>query len=922
LDFIKQASETAEKSFDFEEAIKQQQAFTSDLERFKAQLRQKNADVKAIQDELFNMVQASGMSPAKVKAVLGLLRKIRPEQQTTTNLKNLMKAIMRASEYTEQQNQRKLRAQIRKELKKSKAKKTKGILKGKFTADVQRQLDEIAAHIDDSRDAARLKAIENLERSELDPTDENYLSADDVLLANEKLSMRGITGMTSTELAHVLANIESLKTGGRTLRAVQQEKNNERLREIRTAVMGIVTGGKGLKSGYRSVPRKQLAAEKGLWDKFTNWQYGWDSLLDKLSKFDKASQPFESVLSRFGSEVHRAEAMEAVSTARWMNEIRTAAGRILGGEDDSEINVELNKLGQDVVLGPFVNADGEYVTIETTRDALIKKYMELLDPTLEFTFVGGVDEETGESYGMRWTDEMIDAVREELEPKETAWAEWQMDFYRKYHGSVNAVYRLVYGVDLPFNPFYSPIARDIDIEIPENVLLAKEASHYASVLNGSLKSRQPNVKALKFPGATSVLVDHIVRMEHFKAWTGVLSDMRRVLGNTDIRRAIEQYHGIGMLRTIDGFLQDMARGGIERSKIARGADWLRVNFTKAILGLKPVIGLKQLPSFLGYTTAMPILDFVEGVADFWTDPVGHAQFLREHSGTLAKRWGEGFERDIRFAMQQKGWEKKLSGKTNISDWFFTYIRFGDKLATMQGGWAAYKSAKKAGKSDAEAIAFAEDVTGRTQPTSDISTLAAGQRGGSMLKLWTMFQNQPNKYFRIIANNARNIQYGRGSSEKALYNIMLVWAFLPMLFQLISDAGKFRWKNQLQATLLGPLNTVLIFGAVVKSLVGAALGDPMEYRGSPVVSSVAKGTRAVTKARRFVLDAADPWKDADMDDLIGAVEDLAEAAGQVGGAPTPYIVQAEKALREGRLAEFVFSRYSLGEPEEEGYVVPK
>jgi len=484
------------------------------------------------------------------------------------------------------------------------------------------------------------------------------------------------------------------------------------------------------------------------------------------------------------------------------------------------------------------------------------------------------------------------------------------------------VYRQAYGVDLPFNQFYSPIARDMEIQLPESVMLAKEAQLLASAKNGSLKSRQPNVQVLKDIGATSTLVNHIARMEHFKAWTDALIDMRRVFGHKEIRLAIEQYHGAQILRTLDRHIEDMARGGVDRAKTYRAADWLRVNFTKAILGAKPVIGLKQLPSFIGYTTEMPVYDFLEGVADFWTAPLKHLQELKDKSGTLKKRWGEGHERDIREAMQKKGWEKKLTGTRKLSDWFFTYIRLGDKFATMQGAWAAYQSALKAGKSDAQAIAFAEDVTGRTQPTSEISTLAAGQRGGSLLKLWTMFQNQPNKYFRIIANNARNLQAGRGSAAKHIYNIWLVWAFLPMLFQLISDAGRFKGKNQAQAVLLGPLNSILILGSIAKSLVGMALGNGMEYRGSPVVSSVGKAERAVSKAAKFARDVKDPWTDADMNDLVAAIEYTAETAGQVLGAPTPYMVQAEQALRSRRPAQLIFSRYSLGEKKDKDeYVAP-
>jgi GNAT superfamily N-acetyltransferase len=903
MTFIKQASETAEAAFDYGEQIKWQEAFKGDLEKFQSKLTQKNADVKSIQDELFTMVKASGMTPAKVKSVLGLLRNIRPENQVKTNLKNLMKAISRATQYTEDQNRRLLTSAIRKQLKKAKPKKKEGILKGKFTADVQNKLDDIASHIDDDRDLMRAKMLKNM-----DAYDKGEIAYEEMRLANEQLSMRGIKGMTSQELLHVLENVKSLKEGGKTIRQAERDANTERVHGIRSAVMRVVTGDKGLKAGRQSVPRRQLATQAGFLEKLINWQYGWDNLLDKLSKLHK-SEPYQSPLSQFGNEVHRAEALEAASTVKWMSQVRDAAARIFDAKTDSQINAELNRLTEETTLGPFANADGAEITLTLTRDQLIKKYMELQDPTLEATFIGGVNEDTGRSYGMRWTDEIIEAVQSELTSQEKAWADWQMAFYRRYYNSVNAVYRQVYGVDLPFNPMYSPINRDVDIEIPENVLLAKEAVHYASTVNGSLKSRQANVKALKFTSATQVLVNHILRMEHFKAWNDTMSDLRRIFGNPDIRRGIEQYHGMPILKTIDEFMQDMARGGVAREKINRTADTLRRNFTKAILGFKPAIALKQIPSVLAYSTEMPLGDFVAGVADFWADPVGHYKFLTENSSALKKRWGEGFERDIRFAMKQD-WVKQLSGKTDVTRWFMGLIRAGDKFATMQGAWAQYQSQRKAGKSQEAAIAAAEDTTNRTQPTSEISTLAPGQRGGSLLKLWTMFQNQPNKYFRIIADNARNLKYHRGSPIKAAANIVTAWAVLPMLFQFIADAFRLKKEKQLQASLLGPINNLLIIGGLAKQMIGWATGELYEYQGTPIVSTTQKLQRGMTKTSKIIKDTASPASHIDMDDVVSAVEYFAEAGGQLAGVPTPYMVQAEKAVREGRAAELVFSRYSL------------
>jgi len=864
------------------------QASKGKIAQIRTEYQQKTKSIETIKKSLVNY--------ANQNLPLNERGKMLARVKNAKTEKDLKEAIELADKYSEQYNQRLLRNKIQKEIKRAKPKKKEGILKGKFTADIQNQLDEIATNLTGDREQARAKIVENITAYE-----NGSIQYEQMREENDKLSMAGVKGMTANELQHVLDNIVSLKEKGKTIRQAERNRQNERIGQIKTEMVNILTGGKGLKKGAESVPRESLAANKTFIERLVNWQYGWDNLLDKLSKFHE-SKPYQSPLSHFGNEVHQAEVLEALGIEKWVNEIADNAMKIFDVQNRKDLSAALGELQKETILGPFVNADGVEIKLELTRDQLIKKYMELADPTLEATFKGGVNEETGRPYGMRWTDEIIETVKNELTEQEKKWADWQLSFYRKYYDSVNVVYRDVYGVDLPFNLFYSPIGRDVEVEIPENILLAKEAVHYASTINGSLKSRQPNIKPLKFNSATQILTNHVVKMEHFKGWTEAMRDMRRIFGNPDIRRSIEQYHGRRILKTIDEFIEDMARGGVARGKTNRSADLVRRNFTLSILGLKPAIALKQIPSVIAYTSEMPFGDFVSGVGDFWSKPIENYKFLVGHSAILRKRYSKGFERDIRFAMQ-KSWSKVLAGKGNFSDWFMALIRSGDKFATMQGGWAKYKSELKKGKTIEQAIAEAERTTNRTQPTSDISTLAAGQRGGSFVKLLTMFQNQPNKYFRIIADNARNIRFHRGSSVKAATNILTAWVVLPMLFQFIADAFRFKKEHQLQAALLGPINNLLILGAFAKNAVGWTMGELFDYQGSPVVSTAQKTQYGISKLAK---------DDVKTEDVVAAIEYFAEAAGQAAGLPTPYFVQLEKAVRKGKPKQLIFSEYSLKE----------
>ena len=152
-----------------------------------------------------------------------------------------------------------------------------------------------------------------------------------------------------------------------------------------------------------------------------------------------------------------------------------------------------------------------------------------------------------------------------------------------------------------------------------------------------------------------------------------------------------------------------------------------------------------------------------------------------------------------------------------------FVRAGDKLAVMQGMWTVFYSETKgqtknaSAKNIEDAMVRGAIISDRTQPSYTTESLSAGQRGGSLLKLFTMFQTQPNKYFQLIANNARNFKYGRGSRIKAASNIALAWAILPMLFQFIGDGGKWYTPHQLRALILGGANHILVFGSKIRGM---------------------------------------------------------------------------------------------------------
>ncbi len=819
--------------------------------------------------------------------------------------KGLEKAIEKVGELAEKTEVRSLRTQIEKELKTAIPKVKGGVLRGRFGADAQKLLGDVRKTNKQLKESG--KSTEDLVNQNIDAFNDGSMSWDDMLYKNEVLQLSSVEGKSADELRSVLTGIQAIKASGRVTSKTIAEAEKARINIVREDVVDTVTGGKGLKPGTGGeVPASELDVKKGWFDTFQNWQYAWDDLLDKLSFFDRKTRAFKSRISNFGNTVHEARNAQNLGLEQQRLVVRSAFEGIFKTNDNTKIDSILKAMRNDTLdLGTFKNVAGNNVNLKLTKGQAIKKYQELLDPTLDPTF-----RDT-----MKWTDEMMDAVRNSLTPEERAWADWQLQFYREYYDSINQVFRKMYGVDLPNNPNYSPILREGTKVLEENLLVLENSAKYATTLNNSLKSRVRNKRALKFSDANDTFMNHIEHMEHFKAFTGTIRDLRRVFNNRDVVNAIKQFRGSPILKTLNGYIDDMARDSTDRILTLNPIDKLRANFTKSILGAKPAISLKQIPSLLAYMTDMPTRDFFGGVGDFWKNPIKNFKFLKEHSIEMRTRWGSGHERDIKLAMR-KGYPQLISGKGKFSDKFLGLIRAGDKVATVQGNWAKFQSEMKGlaftEENIARAIAATERTMNRTQPSFGLESLSTLQKGGSLLKAGTMFQNQPNKYYRIISNTIRNLRAGRISPQEASKNLILTWVILPSLFQFVSDAFQIKPLHQIGAIALGPARFILGLGSAVQSGVDIATGRFHPFQVTPLTQPIDDLLVLEQNIKSILKDITDPSKGIDEEDVIKALERVAKFAGGITGLPTPYLVQVERAIREGDIFGLVFSDYAQGQ----------
>ena len=743
-------------------------------------------------------------------------------------------AVAKVAKVADEAEKRELRVDIIKELRTATVKRENGITKGKYTAEIQAHIDAIRHNLNIDRDKATAQIEDNILKFT-----RGEMTQAKMLEQNELLSIAGVKGQSASQLEHTLEVIQNLKKTGRLERTTkyldQKAVRDKRISDI----VSELTKGKGTKSVASSIPCEMTATKDTVLGKVFNRNYSFGSLMEKLSKYTK--KPRQSALAKLDQLAYTSRQAESEGIISTFSESQKKALEIFGAKNRSELTNTWRQMTHEKVklrIKIVHPTEGpKWVDLELTKGQLMKKYQEMLDPTLDKTF----------EEGMNWGYDARSAVVDSLTDKEKAWAEYQMNHYQKYWDSINQVYKEKYGVDLGHNPYYSPIRRDIEAEIPEDLLVYEDLQNYASVLNGSLKARVASRKPLKFTDANEVFVNHIQQMEHFKAWANTMTDLRSTFGSKQVRDAIIQYHGKDILGQVDTLIDRFAKAGVDRQHTVHALDILRANFSRSILGLKPNIALQQVTTLPMFLSEMSVKDLTLGIADFYKNPIANYRKAIK-SGYLNTRYTQGMERDIAAAKSMNLYRRAFSGQGSVKDWTYALMESGDKAGVVPGWWAKYKAGLKEGLSDVDAMREAGMAVDRTQNTSAIDTLSTLQSGGSFWKAMTMFQNQPNKYFQIIANNMRDIRYGRGNPVKAAVSVALAWAVMPAIFQFVSDGFQFKKDRQARAVLLGPINDLLVIGQIAQNLGDKIAGEPFDYQPSPATSVINDTGNLISKIR--------------------------------------------------------------------------
>ena len=331
-----------------------------------------------------------------------------------------------------------------------------------------------------------------------------------------------------------------------------------------------------------------------------------------------------------------------------------------------------------------------------------------------------------------WEDTTMQEIEDQLSPQAKAVRGWFASKYNQGHASINTVFKRMYGIDLPQEANYAPGTFEHEGEQVSTDPYGHGLIPEAGVAAGFLKGRQQHLAIPRIEDAYNVFLGHATQTEHWKAYAELTRDMRAVLGNVEVRRAIVAKEGqeyYDKLAGTKGWLRALEKNGIDTRSANKTLDSImrkyQSSYAKIALAWNVATMLKQSSAALGAMFDMPAVDYWKGFAMFFTGQL-ETRKIYNHP-MIQNRMGTGYSPEARMAidgmfnaaptMSAEMVEKGMAMIGNV-DAFFTTAS-----AAISYDYA-YKQAIKSGATpeiaEKTAIQAAEATVARTAQPAEMS----------------------------------------------------------------------------------------------------------------------------------------------------------------------------------------------------------
>jgi len=519
--------------------------------------------------------------------------------------------------------------------------------------------------------------------------------------------------------------------------------------------------------------------------------------------------------------------------------------------------------------------------------------------------------------GMNYTQEMFDELFQLLSPEDKQAATAKSEVIKSMLPEHDEVFKklngisVVQGVDTSID--YFPFSREL--EGKEILGFEDDRKARVSISKSAQKGRVDSSLRFRKVSAEAILQKHIIEISHYIATADKLTDVRQIMTNTKLKKAIISVHGELLYEMMADNVTDMIRGRVQGgATIDRVINRLNSAFSRAVLRIKPVIAIKQLLSIPAYLEHMPLHAFVAGQIDFILKSANDIAHLRKNKQMqILRQVPRIFARDANpevaianMASDSESIIRLLKERKTINRMLDANVKMGDIGAIYAGGWALYRhltTRKKNRLTHQQALDVVDRATQTRQQSRALNQTSAMQRSHALGRSFGMFRSAPFSYLRAEMEAIRQsplpiVGRNKVSMYQAGRKFALYHFVLPLIWQaladVVTDEDGFDPDHLLRAAILGNLNVVPLIGNSLRFLYDTAVLADRGFEERPIPF-----LDGVNQFNRGIKDMVNGGLNMDAEEFWGGVEDLSSAAGKLVGKPVETFWHAYKGVKDAK-----------------------
>jgi hypothetical protein len=420
----------------------------------------------------------------------------------------------------------------------------------------------------------------------------------------------------------------------------------------------------------------------------------------------------------------------------------------------------------------------------------------------------------------------------------------------------------------------------------------------------------------------AVIMRHLTHVAHDVAFREALKSVASILMDERIQTVLKRRLGAERAPQFLQWLKDIgamraAENAAGAHGLVKGARRLRSNTAIGILGYAADVALGDLTN-LGVAVVATELKakwWARGMAEFAAHPLRSIRWTGKASGELAFRrtkQGEELRRHIDGMAARSPF--KRGALERFKRFAFVFMEASDLMTSTPIWMGAYHQALAQGRTEQEAVTFADDLMRRVFPSHSAVDASAMVRRKDALEFFMMFHGYANVLANLYLDKAHQIHEAKTRGKTFQKTVEFI-AFSLALGTVASVAADFIMGHGptdddeddeitaeekaewfVERLLLGWAYPAPVFGVAGEMTVSAFKGKRPSARSAPIYSGLEGIGRAVQKAIK-----ANENEDLSEEQVI----ELLKSFGLLAGVP---------AVRPARVAQGV-ADLSQGEVEE-------